>query len=150
MNIQNYSIVVGGYIVQGNITILNKLKRTDSITGLDVWYKTVIKSCTYSRTKISNVNGQVVSMGTQFTILIPFTNKYVPYHKWKDLENKDTKFTLSNQDIIILGEIKEKEITPNNIVSIKNKYSPNACEIRNIEEVENKFDTRYQFRVNGI
>lgn len=136
--------------MQGNITVLNKLKRVDSITGLDVWYKSVIKNCVYSKTKISNVNGTVVSMGAQFTILIPFNNKYVPYHKWKDLENKDTRFTLSNQDIIILGEIKEKEITPNTIVSIKNKYSPNACEIRNIEEVENKFDTRYQFRINGI
>ena len=78
------------------------------------------------------------------------SNKYMPYYKWKELENKDAYFTLSNQDIIILEEIKEKEITPNNIVSIRNKYSPNACEIRNIEEVENKLDTRYQFRVNGI
>lgn len=136
--------------MQGSITVLNKLKRVDSITGLDIWYKSVIKNCVYSKTKISNVNGTVVSMGVQFTILIPFNNKYVPYYKWKYLENKDTRFTLSNQDILILGEIKEKEITPNNIVSIKNKYSPNACEIRNIEEVENKFDTRYQFRVNGI
>lgn len=136
--------------MQGSITVLNKLKRADSITGLDIWYKSIIKNCVYSKTKISNVNGTVVSMGSQFTILIPFNNKYVPYYKWKDLENKDNKFTLSNQDIIILGEIKEKEITPNNIVSIRNKYSPNACEIRNIEEVENKFDTRYQFRVNGI
>lgn len=150
MNILSFSIEEGGYIVQGSITVLNKLKRADSITGLDIWYKSIIKNCVYSKTKISNINGTVVSMGSQFTILIPFNNKYVPYYKWKDLENKDNKFTLSNQDIIILGEIKEKEITPNNIVSIRNKYSPNACEIRNIEEVENKFDTRYQFRVNGI
>lgn len=150
MNILNYSIVVGGYIVQGNITILNKLKRTDSITGLDVWYKTVIKGCAYSRTKISNVNGQVVSMGTQFTILIPFTNKYMPYYKWKELENKDAYFTLSNQDIILLGEISEDTIEPNNIVSIKNKYGPMCCEIKSIEEVENKFNTHYQFRINGI
>lgn len=135
--------------MQGTITLLNKLKRKDSITGLDIWYKTIIKDCIYKKERVSDVSGNIVSMGQQFTILIPFTGKYIPYKDWKNIEDKKGYYTLSNQDIIILDEVKE-EVDVKNIIEIKNSYEPNTCEIRSIEQVEQKFSSKYEFRVGGV
>ena len=133
----------------GTITLLNKLKRKDSTTNIDVWYKTVIKDCIYKKDKISNVNGNIVSMGQQFTILIPFTGKYLPYRDWKQLEDKTGYYTLSEQDVIILDIVTE-DITAQNITQIKNDYEPNTCEIRSIEQVEQKLSVNFEFRVSGV
>ena len=133
----------------GTITLLNKLKRKDSTTNIDVWYKTVIKDCTYKKDKISTVNGNIVSMGQQFTILIPFTGKYLPYRDWKQLEDKTGYYTLSEQDVIILDIVTE-DITAQNITQIKNDYEPNTCEIRSIEQVEQKLSVNFEFRVSGV
>lgn len=133
----------------GTITLLNKLKRKDSTTNIDVWYKTVIKDCTYKKDKISTVNGNIVSMGQQFTILIPFTGKYIPYKDWKQLEDKTGYYTLSEQDVIILDIVTE-DITAQNITQIKNDYEPNTCEIRSIEQVEQKLSVNFEFRVSGV
>ena len=135
--------------MQGTITLLNKLKRKDSVTGLDVWYKTILKDCVYKKERVSDVSGNIVSMGQQFTILIPFTKKYLPYHDWKNLEDKTGYYTLSNQDVIILDEVQE-EVDVKNIIEIKNSYEPNTCEIRSIEQVESKFSSKYEFRVGGV
>lgn len=135
--------------MQGTITLLNKLKRTDSVTNTDVWYKTFIDNCIYKKDRISNVSGTVVSMGQQFTILIPFTEKYIPYKDWKDLEDKTGYFTLSNQDVIILDTVAE-DVTASNIVKIKNLYEPNTCEIRSVEQVDKKLSVQFEFRVGGI
>lgn len=135
--------------MQGTITLLNKLKRKDSITNLDIWYKTLIQDCVYKKDKISNVTGSVVSMGQEFTILIPFTGKYIPYNEWKRLEDKTGVYTLSTQDVIILEEVTE-EVTDKNIVQIKNDYEPNTCEIRSIEQVDQKLSVKFEFRVGGV
>lgn len=135
--------------MQGTVTLLNKLKRKDSVTNTDVWYKTILQDCVYKKDKISNINGTIVSMGQQFTILIPFTEKYLPYKDWKNLDDKTGYYTLSNQDVIILDNVAE-EVTASNITDIKNAYEPNTCEIRSIEHVEQKLSIKYEFRVGGV
>ena len=135
--------------MQGTITLLNRLKRKDSVTNTDVWYKSVIENCVYKKDRISNISGTVVSMGQQFTILIPFTDKYLPYKEWKELEDKTGYYTLSNQDVIIL-DIVEEDVTAQNIIQIKNDYEPNTCEIRSIEQVDKKLSVQFEFRVGGV
>lgn len=135
--------------MQGTITLLNRLKRKDSVTNTDVWYKSAIENCVYKKDRISNISGTVVSMGQQFTILIPFTDKYVPYKKWKSLEDKTGYYTLSNQDVIIL-DIVEENVTAQNIIQVKNDYEPNTCEIRSIEQVDKKLSVQFEFRVGGV
>ena len=135
--------------MDGTITLLNKLKRKDSTTNLDVWYKTIIKNCVYAQDRISNVNGSVVSMGQTFTILIPFTGKYLPYQEWKKLEDKTGYYTLSEQDVIILDEVTE-DVTAQNITQIKNDYEPNTCDIRSIEQVQRRLAVNFEFRVSGV
>lgn len=135
--------------MQGSITLLNRLKRKDSITNTDVWYKTVIKNCTYKKDRITGVDGKVVSMGQQFTILIPFTGKYIPYNEWKKLEDKTGFFTLSNQDVIILEDV-EEDVTDKNITQVKQDHEPNTCEVRSIEQVIMRNGVNFEFRVGGV
>lgn len=135
--------------MQGSITLLNRLKRKDSITNTDVWYKTVIQNCTYKKDRITGVDGKVVSMGQQFTILIPFTGKYVPYNEWKKLEDKTGFFTLSNQDVIILEEV-EEDVTDKTITQVKQDHEPNTCEVRSIEQVIKRNGVNFEFRVGGV
>lgn len=136
--------------MQGTITILNKLKRQDSVTGLDVWYKTIFEDIKYSQTKVTTVIGTEVSMGQQFTILIPFTGRYVPYNDWKNSSNKDNTFTISQGDYIFLGIGLEEEVTPNNVLKLKNQYEPQVCEVRSIEEVPKKYGVKIQLRISGV
>lgn len=135
--------------MQGSITLLNRLKRKDSITNTDVWYKTVIQNCIYKKDRITGVDGKVVSMGQQFTILIPFTGKYVTYNEWKKLEDKTGFFTLSNQDVIILEDVAE-DVTDKNITQIKQDHEPNTCEVRSIEQVIKRNGVNFEFRVGGV
>lgn len=95
------------------------------------------------------MNGTVVSMGEEFTVLIPFTNKFLPYKEWKVKEDKTGFYTLSPQDIIIIGIVTE-DVTPDNVINIKSDYEPNTCEIRSIEQVEKKLSVTYEFRVGGV
>lgn len=135
--------------MEGKITLLNRLKRKDSVMGVDVWYKTIIDGCVYKKDKVQNVNGAVVSLGQAFTILIPFTGKYIPYSSWKNMEDKTGFYTLSEQDVIILGEVAE-EVTDKNIVQIKNNYEPDTCDIRTIEQVQQRLSTNFEFRLSGV
>lgn len=135
--------------MQGSITLLNRLKRKDSITNTDVWYKTVIQNCIYKKDRITGVDGKVVSMGQQFTILIPFTGKYVTYNEWKKLEDKTGFFTLSNQDVIILEDVVE-DVTDKNITQVKQDHEPNTCEVRSIEQVIKRNGVNFEFRVGGV
>lgn len=135
--------------MQGSITLLNRLKRKDSITNTDVWYKTVINNCIYKKDRISGVDGKVVSMGQQFTILIPFTGKYITYAEWKKLEDKTGFFTLSNQDVIILEDVKE-DVTDKNITQVKQDHEPNTCEVRSIEQVIRRNGVNFEFRIGGV
>lgn len=135
--------------MHGAITLVNKLKRKDSITKLDVWYKTVINNCAYNTNKVQNISGNVVSVGQTFTILIPFTNKYLPYDKWKKSDNISNLFTLSVGDYIFLENISNENITPENIQNIRNNYEPNVCEIKSIMEVEKFNQTLFQFKIEG-
>ena len=119
------------------ITIANRLNRIDSVTGLDVWYKTELHNITYSKERVTDVNGTQVSVGEVFTILIPFAKYYKPYIEWNKLADKDGFYTLSQGDYIFLTQV-EEDIQPNNIMTLKNSYKPLVCEVRSIIEVSHK------------
>ena len=135
--------------MQGTVTLLNKLKRKDSTTNTDIWYKTILTDCVYKKTSLASVTGKTVGMGQQFTILIPFTGKYLPYKDWKKLVDKTGFYTLSPSDVIILGTV-EEDVTDKNIITIKNDYEPNSCEIMSIEQVDKKLSVNFEFKVGGV
>ena len=131
------------------ITIANRLNRTDSVTGLDVWYKTELHNITYSKERVTDVNGTQVSVGEVFTILIPFDKYYKPYIGWTKLADKDGFYTLSQGDYIFLTQV-EEDIQPNNIMTLKNSYKPLVCEVRSIIEVSHKHGATIRLKVSGV
>lgn len=139
--------------MRGTITILNRLKKKDSTTGLDVWYKTILNDIKYKQDKVTSVVGTEVSMGEEYVILIPFSNNYVPYHEWKNSADKDNTYTMSQGDYIYLGIGLQEEVNASNVVKIKTQYEPNVCEVRSIEEVpmdSKKYGIKIQLRVGGV
>lgn len=127
------------------ITLLNKLNRKDSQTGLDVWYKTILTANVYNQ-KVTSAVGMDVSMNETYTILIPFSDKYSTYHLWKSM-NKDEHYTLKQGDVIIFDEV-EEEVTTNNIAEIQKQYE--SCVVRTIEQREKILDANYQFKVGAV
>lgn len=130
------------------ITILNRINRKDSTSGLDEWRKTVLHNIEYKVKCNTSVNGTTVNMGQSFTVLIPFDDMYMPYSEW--ILNPSDGYTVSQNDIIIIGHAVDDDVAPENVVKIKNQYTPNVCNVRSILEVPNKNNARYRFMIEGV
>lgn len=138
------------------VTILCKVPRQQSGSGLDEWYKIFIDDCVYKRSKAmrvtkretTNISDATVSMSQIYTVLIPFDDKYVSSDTWYGIENKRDTYTVSQGDYIVFGEVTE-EITPNTIRDVLDVY-PNHCTVRSIEEVEQTHGARYRLKVQGV
>ena len=131
------------------ITIANKLAKKDSVTGLDVWYKTVIENVPYRIERITAVNGTVVSVGHIINILIPFSDKYLKYRDWVNSENRAEHYTISQGDYIFIDIEPEEDITANNIIKLKDKYSPDVYKVSSVTEVEQRYGVKYQLKVEA-
>lgn len=136
--------------MKGFITLANKLNRKDSITGLDVWYKTRIDDVEYKMETVRSVEGNVVNVGQVFVILIPFTGDYLPYSEWKSSSFIDKTYTVSPGDYIFIDTDINENITPDTVKSIKSKYEPYVCEIKSIQVVEEKYGISYQIKIEGV
>lgn len=135
-------------IYNQKVTILNKLKKADSPTNMDIWQKTVIEDAVwYSKVERTVTNNSVV-IGSYITCHIPFHEEYLPYAEWKLPGNKEEHFTMSSGDYIVLGEV-EEEITSQNIVAAMQKYEPNVCIVKHCTEAPMRFGATVQLMVEG-
>ena len=125
------------------ITLANKLSRTESSTGLDVWYKTELDA-QHKTDRVQSIIGSDVSVGQSHIVLIPFSDKY---RKFKDWSDKDNTYTLRVGDIIFFDTF-DDEITPSNISELKSQYE--HCVVKSIEEAEQKCGATIQFKVGGV
>lgn len=136
-------------IYNQTITILNKLKRPDSNTGKDVWYKTVIRDAVWYTDSARSAGNHDVYIGSYITILIPFHEEYKDYLEWKVLPNKEEYFTFSNGDYVIRG-LMEDEVTADNIVKTLEKYGENVCFVRHHKATHDRFGARVQLKIQGV
>lgn len=130
------------------ITIVNKLKKVDSMSATDIFIKSVVTNCAYKKVASQSVSGNVVNFGESITVLIPFGKGYLPYSEWK----KDTSkgFTMSQGDCIFLDLSVSEIITPNNITSIKALYEPNVCDVRIIHVANDNGLAKVQLKIEGV
>ena len=136
-------------IYNQTVTILNKLKREDSKTGLDVWYKTTITDVAWYTDSARSAGGSTVFIGTYITVLIPFHEQYMPYIDWKNSGLLDSKYTMSTNDYIILGEVKE-DITPDNLIKTLKLYGENVCQVKHHNSLYDRFGATVQLKVEGV
>jgi hypothetical protein len=132
------------------ITIANKLAKKDSVTGLDVWYKTKLHDITYSIERITAVNGTVVSVGQVVNLLIPFSGAYLHYRDWVNSQNREAFYTMTQGDYIFIDIDLDEDITPTSIVTLKSKYSPDVCKVSSVIEVPKRNGVLYQLKVTAI
>lgn len=136
-------------IYNETITIFNKLRRNDSITGMDVWHKTVITNAVWYTDSARSAGGQNVYIGSYITILIPFDNNYLPYIEWKEPGMQDNHYTMSLSDYVIKGLVTE-DVNANNIVKTLEKYGENVCLVKHHNELHDRFGATVQLKVQGV
>lgn len=128
------------------ITILNKLSYRDSPTKLDQWKSTVLENCAWSSNVVRTVSGTTVSLGSAFIVRVPKSDDYHPYHEWAQSQNG---FTFSLGDYIIKGVVNE-EVTPNNILTVVNKYRPEAFEVKYFKDNTKTIEALEHYHLEGI
>lgn len=129
------------------ITVLNKLKSTDSATRLDVWKKTVLYNCAWSSQAVRSVQNSTVSLGSAFVVRVPKNKEYHSYKEWKETLDG---FTFSTGDFIILGEIEEETVTPNNVGDIVNRHRPQAFEVRLFKDNTVTIEALEHYHIEGV
>ena len=136
-------------IYNQRMTILNKLKRTDSKTGVDVWRKSTVDDVVWYTKSARSAGSSSVFIGTYITVLFPFNSRYLPYMEWKKPGNQDEHFTMSSGDYIILGDVPEN-ITANNIIKVLEQYGENVCQVKHHNANYKRFGARVQLKVEGV
>ena len=136
-------------IYNQRVTILNKLKRTDSKTGVDVWRKSTVDDVVWYTKSARSAGSSSVFIGTYITVLFPFNSRYLPYMEWKKPGNQDEHFTMSSGDYIILGDVPEN-ITANNIIKVLEQYGENVCQVKHHNGNYKRFGARVQLKVEGV
>lgn len=137
-------------IYNQRITILNRLRRSDNDSGVDLWYKTVVNDAAWYTKSARSAGGSTVFIGTYITVLLPFHDDYVSYRKWKDLANKNLKFTMSTGDYIILGDIEEDEVFAKDIVATLQKYGESVCQVKHCNASYDRFGATVQLKIEGV
>lgn len=136
-------------IYNQRVTILNKLKRTDNKTGVDVWRKSTVDDVVWYTKSARSAGSSSVFIGTYITVLFPFNSRYLPYMEWKKPGNQDEHFTMSSGDYIILGDVPEN-ITANNIIKVLEQYGENVCQVKHHNANYKRFGARVQLKVEGV
>ena len=136
-------------IYNQRVTILNKLKRTDNKTGVDVWRKSTVDDVVWYTKSARSAGSSSVFIGTYITVLFPFNARYLPYMEWKKPGNQEEHFTMSCGDYIILGDVPEN-ITANNIIKVLEGYGENVCQVKHYNANYKRFGARVQLKVEGV
>ena len=115
------------------ITLYSCLKAKDSADKKEKWVRTVLRNC-FCKAEMAEIqNGVEASKTNSYTVRIPQSAQYRPYHLWKGLVigGTDGVFTVSEGDIVVLGECTD-EITgtaPNTAVELLHRHKPNAFRV---------------------
>lgn len=136
-------------IYNQTVTILNKVRREDSGTNKDVWYKTVLNDVAWYTDSARSAGNHDVYIGTYITVLIPFHDEYKDYLDWIALKDKENYYTVSTGDYVING-IVDEEVTSDNIVKTLQKYGERVCLVRHHNANYNRFGATVQLKIQGV
>ena len=137
------------FIYNKTLTILNKLKASDTLSKQDLWFKHVIHNGAWYITNESSMSGTTVNISSKITVLIPYNDMYLPYNDWKSDTNQLKYFTMSNGDYIVNG-ILEEEVNSQTITKILSKYEPNVCSVKSINELPKRGIENVMLKIEGV
>lgn len=114
------------------ITLYNCYRGNDNPDSKkDIWQKTVLHNCFYKNViGRSEYADKEPKMNNVYTVRIPVSEKYKPYHEWIRLpeEKRGDFFTCSQKDIVIRGECSDiiTGVPPNTASQTLTRYKPDA------------------------
>ena len=136
-------------IYNETLTILNKLKASDTMSKQDLWFKHVIQNGAWYMTNETSMSGTTVNISSKITILIPNNSMYQEYNVWKQGSNQLAHFTMSTGDYIVKGLVDE-EITSQNITKILSMYGNDVCSVKSVRELPNRGIANVMLKVEGV
>lgn len=83
------------------ITIFTPFISIDTIK----WYKYVISNVFFKCNSSKSLNDNAYVRYERTKIRIPVNNNYIPFEMWNFSDNKNNYFTVSDESIIVLGNI---------------------------------------------
>ena len=125
------------------------MKRSDSATGQDVWYKTVITDAAWYQNSERTATANSTYVGTYVNVLIPFHDEFLPYNEWKQSGNQVGHYTISIGDYVVLGEVTDT-ITASNIVKTLEKYGEDVCLVKYHRVVNQRPRVTVQLKIQGV
>lgn len=129
------------------ITLYNCRKAADSPDKKEHWKRTVLQNCFWKSETAVTQSGTQAAKNNTYTVRIPENVEYHPYNEWKA---SMIGFTLSNGDIIILGDCSE-EITGESgqtAAQVLNRQKPNAFKITAVAD-NTAFPIGKHYRAGG-
>jgi len=136
-------------IYNQTVTVLNKIRRENSPTKRDLWYKTVVHDVAWYTDSARSAGNHDVYIGTYITILFPFHDEYREYLDWIKEKEPENFFSMSTGDYVILGEV-EEDVNADNVVAVTQKYGERVCLVRHHNANYDRFGARVQLKVQGV
>lgn len=130
------------------ITLYNRIKAADSPDKKEYWRKTVLHNCFWKSVVNTGFSGTEASVRNTYVVRVPQDKRYLPYAEY--VKSPDGHFTVSQDDIVILGEIAE-EITGENghmAAQVLNRYKPQAFKVTAFSD-NTSFPMAKHYRLGG-
>ncbi len=129
------------------ITLWNKTREGKN----DVWYRHIIRNCSWEQKTIRAVSGQTASIASTIGVLISENPLYKPAKAWA-AGDKAAFFTLQNGDLIARGEhgIEITGVTPNTESAIKAGLMPVAFTVRIVQDNTATYKRGRHYYVEGV
>lgn len=130
------------------ITLYNRIRAADTPDRKERWIRTVLHNCFWKSSVGTTFSGTDAGIRNIYTVRIPKDPRYLPYHEF--VKKPAWYFTVSQEDIVILGEIQE-EITGESghmAAQVLNRYSPNAFKVTAFSD-NTAFPMDKHYRIGG-
>lgn len=130
------------------LTVYNRVRAADTENRKEHWYRTVLHNCFWKSSVGTTFSGTDADIRNIYTVRIPKDPRYLPYHEF--VKKPAGYFTVSQEDIVILGEIQE-EITGESghmAAQVLNRYSPNAFKVTAFSD-NTAFPMGKHYRIGG-
>lgn len=130
------------------ITLYNRICAADRTDKKEHWKKTVLHHCFWKSVVNTGFSGTEASVRNTYTVRIPQDERYLPYAEY--VKSPDGHFTVSQGDIVILGNIAE-EITGESghmAAQVLNRYKPQAFKVTAFSD-NTAFPVDKHYRLGG-
>lgn len=128
------------------ITLYNCIKAKDNEEKQDLWRKTVLHNCFYKTKEDIVQSGTTLSKACTYTVRIPENNAYKRYLEY--CREPEGHFTVSNGDIVVLGECVDEIGADMPAVHFLHKYKPDAFMITTVSDNTGHFVGKH-YRLGG-